>query len=38
MTYRKYLLHYHSIQQSLAVVVAIGTALLFSYLLLQARL
>jgi hypothetical protein len=38
MSHRKYLLHYHSIQQSLAMVVAIGAAFLFSYLLLQARL
>jgi hypothetical protein len=38
MAYRKYLVHYDVIQQSIATVATGGAALLLSYLLLQARL
>jgi hypothetical protein len=37
MLYRKYLLHYRLIHEAITAVATIGTALLFSYLILQAR-
>ena len=37
MLYRKYLLHYHLVRETVTAIVTIGTALLFSYLILQAR-
>ncbi len=37
MLYRRYLLHYHLVRDSIAAVAAIGTALFFSYVILHAR-
>jgi hypothetical protein len=37
MPFRKYFLHYHAIRKAVTAAVTIGTALLFSYLILQAR-
>jgi hypothetical protein len=35
--YRQYLLHYRLVRESVTVVVTIGIALLFSYLIVQGR-
>jgi hypothetical protein len=35
--YRRYLLHYRLVRETVTAIVTIGTALLFSYLILQAR-
>lgn len=35
--YRKSLLHYRGVRQAIEVVVAVGSVLLFSYLILQMR-
>lgn len=37
MLYRRYFLHYRLIREAITAVATIGTALLFSYLILQAR-
>jgi hypothetical protein len=37
MLYRSYLLHYRLVRETITAVVTIGTALLFSYLILHAR-
>jgi hypothetical protein len=37
MLYRKYFLHYKLVREALTAVATIGTALLFSYLILQAH-
>jgi hypothetical protein len=37
MLYRKYFLHYHLIRETATVIATVGTALLFSYLILQTR-
>lgn len=37
MLYRKYLLHYRLVRETITAIVMIGTALLFSYLILQVR-
>lgn len=37
MLLRSYFLHYHAIRKTATAVVAIGAAVLFSYLILQAR-
>jgi hypothetical protein len=38
MIHRTYFLHYRVVREAIATVVTIGTALLFSYLILWARL
>ncbi len=38
MRFRRYFLHYRAIRQALTFTVTIGTAVLLSYLILQARL
>lgn len=38
MIHRKFFLHYRVVRETITAVVAIGTALLFSYLILWARL
>ena len=35
--YRRYLLHYRLVRETVTAIVTIGAALLFSYLILQAR-
>jgi hypothetical protein len=37
MILRSYFLHYRAIRQAVTAAVTIGTAVLFSYLILQAR-
>ncbi len=37
MLYRRYFLHYRLIREAITAVATIGTALLFSYLILQSR-
>ena len=37
MLYRRYFLHYRLVRETVTAIVTIGTALLFSYLILQAR-
>ena len=37
MLYRMYLLHYRLVRETITAIITIGTALLFSYLILQAR-
>jgi hypothetical protein len=37
MLYRKYYLHYRLVRETITAIATIGTALLFSYLILQAR-
>jgi hypothetical protein len=38
MLCRQYFLHYHLVHEIITVIITIGTALLFSYLILQAQL
>jgi hypothetical protein len=37
MPFRRYFLHYHLIREAVTAAVAIGTALLFGYLIVYAR-
>lgn len=37
MLFRSYFLHYRTIRKAVTATVTIGTAVLFSYLILQAR-